>query len=175
LEITNSDIQFLKNNATKKNDMITVFIDESGILPDVKDRFIVVCGVATKQIKEVENIFSRILKSLRQRKTRIKEIKFYHAGQNTKRQFLSGIAAAGFKVFALIIDKKNRKIVDSPENFALILKSLIIDIISWNKNEPVSFFLDKHFQKKTDINRFNNFIKVNIAKTDLKIKHVACR
>jgi len=154
--------------------MTTVFIDESGTLPDIEDKFIVFCGVAVNQIKEAENIFSRILKSLRQKKIRIKEIKFYNAGQNTKRQLLSGIAAADFKIFALIIDKKERRISDNPENFALLMKILIEDIINWHKNEPLSFVLDKHFHKATDRKEFDSFIKkhLNLKGLKLNIKHV---
>lgn len=156
--------------------MITVFIDESGTLPDVKDEFVVIGGVAVKQLKEAENIFSRILNSLRQRKIKIKEIKFYHAGQNTKRQFLSGIAAADFKIFALIIDKKERKIADSPDNFALLVENLIGDIVKWHKGEKIIFILDKHFYRKSDQDEFDNLIKKEIGE-DFKyqIKHVDSR
>jgi hypothetical protein len=49
--------------------MSVVFIDESGTLPDINDKFIVICGVVVDESKEAENIFSRILKSLKQRKS----------------------------------------------------------------------------------------------------------
>jgi hypothetical protein len=156
--------------------MISVFIDESGTLPDIRDKFIVVCGVAVRQLKEAENIFSRILKSLRQRKVEIKEIKFYHAGQNTKRQFLSGIAAADFKIFAIIVDKKKRKIADNPENFALLLENLMSDIINWYKNESIFFVLDRHFHNKFDRTEFDSLTKKKIGEeTEYKIKHVDSR
>jgi hypothetical protein len=57
--------------------MINVFIDESGTLPDQNDRFIVICGVAVKQLKEAENIFSRISTSLKILKT-----KYYNRKNN---------------------------------------------------------------------------------------------
>ncbi len=142
--------------------MLTVFIDESGTLPDSKDEFIVICGVVVDELKEAKNVFSRILKSLKQRKINIKEIKFYHAGQNTKRQFLSGMASVNFKIFALIIDKKNRKIVDSPENFAVLIADLIGDIIKWYKNKNINFIIDRHFHRKTDQNEFNKLVKMEI-------------
>ena len=110
-----------------------LFIDESGTLPDIKDNYIVICGVVVEKQKDAENIFSKTLKSLKSRKIKIKEVKFYHAGQNTKRQFLSGISTSNFKIFTLIIDKKKRKIADNPENYSILLKNLIVDIISWNK------------------------------------------
>ena len=36
--------------------MTTIFIDESGTLPDIQDEFIVVCGVAVSQLKEAEEV-----------------------------------------------------------------------------------------------------------------------
>lgn len=144
--------------------MLTVFIDESGTLPDTKDKFIVICGVVVNDLKEAKNIFSRILKSLRQRKVNIKEIKFYHSGQNTKRQFLSGMASADFKIFALIVDKKNRKIADSSENFAILVRDLIGDIIKWYKNERISFVIDRHFHKKIDQKEFDELVREEIKK-----------
>ncbi len=153
--------------------MITVFIDESGTLPDAKDKFVSVCGVAVLQLKEAENIFSRILNSLRQRNIKIGEIKFYSAGQNTKRQFLAGMSAANLKVFALIVDKKSRKIADTPENFSLLVSNLISDVTNWYKGKEISFVIDRHFYKKSDQNKFDVLIKASINK-NLKwgLKHV---
>jgi len=34
--------------------MLTIFIDESGTLPDPKDKFIVICGVSVGRIMEVQ-------------------------------------------------------------------------------------------------------------------------
>ena len=84
----------------------------------------------------------------KQRKVNIKEIKFYHAGQNTKRQFLSGIASVNFKIFAIIIDKKNRKIIDSPENFSMLVRDLISDMIKWYKNTNYFLLLTGIFIEK---------------------------
>lgn len=117
--------------------MLNIFIDESGTLPDPKDKFITICGVGIKKIKEAENVISRTLTSLRRRKIKIQEIKFYSAGQKTKRQLLSGVVSANFEIFALIVDKKGRKIADTPENFAILVADLINEniviekIISW--------------------------------------------
>ena len=79
-----------------------IFIDESGTLPDPKDKFIVISGVGVKKIKEAKNLINRIMASLCQRKIRIKELKFYYAGQQTKRQFLSSIVSVDFEIFVLI-------------------------------------------------------------------------
>src|SRR3989339_794632 len=103
----------------------------------------------------------------KQRKVNIKEIKFYHAGQNTKRQFLSGIASVNFKIFAIIIDKKNRKITDNPENFSMLVRDLISDIIKWYKNGNIDFIIDRHFHRKIDQSEFNRLVTMEI-KENLK-------
>ena len=153
--------------------MIYLFVDESGTLPDIKDKYVVISGVGVKKIKEAENLISRILSSLRKRKIKIKEVKFYYAGEQTKRQFLSGIVSSNLEIFALIIDKKERKIADTPENFAILISDLINEAYLWYKKEKISVVIDKHFHRKTDQDRFNNFIRKQIA-VNLKyvIKHV---
>jgi len=153
--------------------MINVFIDESGTLPDQNDRFIVICGVAVKQLKEAENIFSRISTSLKISKTKLQEIKFYHAGQKTKRQFLSGLVLANFGIFILVIDKKMRKIIDSPENYGILVADLINEINLWYKPERIDFILDKHFYRKIDQDRFDNILRGEIKDNiEHKIEHV---
>ncbi len=153
--------------------MLTIFIDESGTLPDPKDKFIVVCGVGVKNVKEAENIFSRIRVSLRQRRIKVQEIKFYYSGQGTKRQFLSGLVSARFEIFALIADKKNRKIADTPENFAILVTELANEISFWYGIEKFNLILDRHFHKKADENKFNKFLKMKIGKNlECRIRHV---
>jgi len=156
--------------------MLTIFIDESGTLPDPKDKFIVICGVGVEKIKEAENIFSRIRTSLRQRKIKVQEIKFYYAGQNTKRQFLSGLVSANLKIFALIIEKKGRKIADTPENFGILVAELINEINLWYKVKKINLVLDRHFHRKVDEERFNQFLKSKINKNvKYQIRHVDSR
>jgi len=153
--------------------MLTIFIDESGTLPDSKDKFVVICGVKVEKVKEVDNIFSRIRISLRQRKIKVQEVKFYYAGQNTKRQFLSGIVSANLDISALIVDKKRRKIVDTPENFALLVAELVNEIVLWYRVERINLILDKHFHREVDKNRFNKFLREKIDKClEPQIKHV---
>ena len=166
-----------KLNKTKKNHQktaqnLTIFIDESGTLPDPRDKFVVICGVGVRQTKEAKNIISRILSSLKQRKIRIKEIKFYHAGQNTKRQFLSGIVSANFEIFALIVNKKGRKIADSPENFALLVADLVNEINLWYKLKKINLVIDRHFHRKVDQNKFSRFIRQSTnSLSKYQIKH----
>ena len=147
--------------------MLTILIDESGTLPDPRDKFIVVSGVGIRKIKEAQNIYSRILTSLRQRKIQLEEIKFYHAGQRTKRQFLSGIVSANFETFVLAVDKKDRKIADTPENYAILIADLVNEINLWYKTEEINLIIDKHFHRVVDQDRFEQILKMKVNK-DLK-------
>ena len=144
--------------------MTTIFIDESGTLPDLNDKFVVICGVTVKKIKEAQNIFSRISGSLKSSGINLKEIKFYHSGSKTKKKFLSGMVLANFDIFILIVNKKDRKIADSPDNFAILVADLINEIGLWYNFEEINFIIDKHFHRRVDENKFNNIIKMSISK-----------
>jgi len=160
----------MKNNIRK---LYYILIDESGTLPDPKDKFVVIAGVGVKRIKEAENLVSRTLKSLRRRKVKVRELKFYSAGERTKRQVLSGIVSAGFEIFIVAIDKKGRKISDTPSNFALLVNELINEIHLWRKERKFKIIIDRHFHRKTDERNFNSFLKSKV-KQDLifEIQHV---
>lgn len=150
-----------------------VLIDESGTLPDQKDKFIVIAGIGINVIKEAKNLISRILKSLRQRKIKLKEVKFYYAGERTKRQILSSIVSAELEIFAIVIDKRGRKIPDTPENFALSVGELIKEINLWQPKKELKIFIDRHFHKKGDEKNFDQLIQKEIGE-DLRytVQHV---
>ncbi len=153
--------------------MLYIFIDESGTLPDPNDKFIVISGVIAANIKDAENLIGGVLKSLRERKIKIKELKFYGCGDRTRRQFLSGMVAVNFDIFTLIVDKKNRKIADTPENFSFLVAQLIQDIASWHKNKNLKILIDRHFYRKTDVSRFNDSLdrQLNLD-LSYQIKHI---
>lgn len=151
----------IKNKTTKQ---YYILIDESGTLPDPKDKFVVIAGVGLEKIKEARNLISQILKSLRQRKIRIKEVKFYYAGERSKQQILSGIVLAGFGVFAIVVDKKRRRIADIPENFALLVGELINEINLWQPKRNLTIIIDRHFHRRKDEIDFNKSLQRNITK-----------
>jgi hypothetical protein len=106
---------------------------------------------------------SRILSSLKQRKIKLKEIKFYYAGQKTKKQFLSGIASANFEIFALIVNKKGRKIADTLENFAILIIDLINEIDLWYNKKEQEFY---------DLIKENIIVEKIISWPELKRKSI---
>jgi hypothetical protein len=144
---------------------LTLFIDESGTLPDQADRFIVICAVAVKEIKEAENVINRVLDSLRQTRDslKLKELKYYHSRDAVKRIFLAAIVAAGLEIFVLAVDKKGRKIPDKPENFAILLSELLSEVFLWYGSKKLDIIIDKHFSRNKDQEEFNKILKQNIS------------
>ena len=165
-------IQNIKQN-NKNLKQYFIFIDESGTLPDVKDKFIVVAGVGAEKIKDAKDLISRVLKSLRQRKIKIRELKFYYSGDRTKIQILSGMVSCGFEIFILAVDKKKRKISDTPENFALLVGELVNGINLWKPERNLKIIIDRHFHRKNDEKSFNNFLQEKVIKNiDYDIQHI---
>ncbi|MEK9135135.1 MAG: DUF3800 domain-containing protein [Patescibacteria group bacterium] len=150
-----------------------VLIDESGTLPDIKDKFIVIAGVRLEKMKEALDLISRTLKTLRQRKIKIKEVKFYYAGEKTKRQILSGIISTGLEIFAIVVDKKRRKIPDTPENFALLVSEIINEINLWQPETNLKIIIDRHFHEKNKENDFNKFLQKGVKRNaNYTIQHI---
>jgi len=154
-------------------DKMYIYIDESGTLPDPSDRVIVVAAVGTSSPSQVESIFKN--KIWRQRlKNPGNEVKFYTAGEKTRLAALEEIAKMDFAIFILVVDKKGRQIIDSPENFATISWLLIEDVLNFCPNITGIIF-DKHFTPDIKTEEFNTIlsdllnIKVSIRHVDSKL------
>ena len=148
---------------------IVVFIDESGTLPDPKDKVIVIGAVGTKTPERIEKIIKGI-----QRKTKLKkktgELKFYTSGDKTKQLFFERIAKEEIDIFILPIDKMGRKIPDNYENYAILCWFLLEDVFDFYK-EVGQIIFDRHFSKLQDINSFNRRLE-DLLQRALKIAHV---
>lgn len=68
------------------------------------------------------DINKKIRKKIRRQKKKEKvlEIKFYQAGERTKLAFLKELSRSPIDIFVLVVDKKGRKIPDTPLNFAVL-------------------------------------------------------
>ncbi len=69
---------------------ITVFIDESGTLPDPKDKVVIVAAVGTDIPEKIDVIIKEIRKKGKFRKQTC-ELKFYTSGDRTRTSFLKRI------------------------------------------------------------------------------------
>lgn len=147
---------------------VTVFIDESGTLPDPKDKVIVVAAVVPKNLETLEKVI-RVLKKVSKRTKQIGELKFYTAGDKTKTLVFETLAKYEIDIFVLAVEKMGRKIPDTPEHFALLCWLLLSDVLSFY---PVTdLILDRHFFKKSDTQEFNKIL-TDLFNIEFEIKHV---
>lgn len=138
---------------------IYIFIDESGTLPDPKDRHVVLAAVASNN--------SFILNRF-QGKSK-KEIKFYSTGDNTRQKYLKLLAKEDVAIFTLAVEKSGRKIPDSPENYAVLSWLLLLDCLAYFPNQKTKIIFDRHFHRNVDEESFFNILR-KISNLDLDAK-----
>lgn len=166
----------IKNKLSKSEAgrILNVYADESGTLPDPNDKFVVLAAVIIPSIKAGQNIIQKTLVGLRQLKVRVPELKFYHASRSTKRKFLSAMVAANCEIFSLAVDKKGRKIPDSPEHFALLMSHLLGEIYLSRSVAKINLIIDRHFTSSAHLDLFNKTLRETsrTLKSQLQIRHV---
>ena len=149
---------------------ITVYIDESGTLPDPKDQVVIIAAVGAKLPEKIRAITKAIRKKLIKKNT--SEIKFYTSGEKTKRIFLEKLSKESLEIFTLTIEKQGQKIDDSPENFALLCWLVLEDCLLFYQNDIKEVVFDRHFHKTGDQEKFNSTLtqlinrKLNFTHTD---------
>jgi len=132
---------------------VVVFVDESGTLPDPKDKIIVVAAVGTLSPNKMERVITQSRKTGDFKKAK-GEIKYYTAGDRTKKLFFEKFVKEKPEIFVLVVEKMGRKIPDTPENFAVLCWNYLFDVIAFY-GEIKEVIFDRHFSKETDITRFN--------------------
>lgn len=150
---------------------VTVFIDESGTLPDPKDQVVIVAAVSTSIPKSLLKPSKSARKYLKNAKKRLSEIKFYRAGLRTKKRFLKELASQDISIFTLIVEKHRQKIEDSPDNFAILCWLLLEECLIFYKNQIKEVVFDRHFHRLQDQVRFNRILAKLLGKK-LPFKHV---
>lgn len=134
-----------------------IFIDESGTLPDPKDKFIILAAIAVTD----KNPLLQVAKKTRQKIQYLKkdknigEIKFYRAGEKTKRIYLQELSKQPIEIFVLIIEKPNQMIADNPAIFAAISGILLKKCFSKYGDKIKKIVFDKHFHREIDQVRFD--------------------
>lgn len=149
---------------------IILLIDESGTLPDPKDKVIIVAAVGVYSPERIE----RIIKAVRKRgkfKKPTGEIKFYTVGKKTKSLFFEKVVKEGFDIFILTVEKMGRAIPDTPEHFAILSGLLLEDVFVFYPRVREIVF-DRHFHKDRDLEKFNQALKNFLGKDLPKINHV---
>lgn len=149
---------------------VKIFIDESGTLPDPKDRVIIVAAVGTSSPERIEEIIKIVKKRGKFRKP-TGELKFYTAGEKSKILFFEKLIKEDFDIFVLTVEKLGRIIADTPVNFAILSGLLLEDIFKFYPTIAEIIF-DRHFHKENDIKEFNEVLKNFLNKDLPKISHV---
>ncbi len=163
-----------KKHITKKgykNKKIIILVDESGTLPDPKDRVVIIAAVGIELPKKLREIFKKVREKLGEKGKNITEIKFYRTGERTKRLFLKELIQQDISLFILVVKKGNQKIADNPENFALLCGLLLKETQTFYKNRIKEIIFDRHFFRKHDQKLFNTYLK-QIIDLKIDIKHL---
>lgn len=148
------------------------YVDESGTLPDPDDHVVIVAAIGTDMPECLTHIIQQVSKKVRFTKREIgHEMKFYHAGERTKKLYLNILADCPIDIFALIIQKEGLAIPDTPENFAVLCYVLLEECRTFYKNQFPSVLFDKHFNRTQDQDTFNQCLK-ELLGIDITITHV---
>lgn len=151
---------------------ISIFIDESGTLPDPKDEVVIVAAVGTEIPHQLLEVVKSVRKYLKTTRHATDEIKFYRSGENTKVRFLKALIKKPIELFVLVVEKNKQKISDTPENFATLCWILLNEcLLFYKKNAVEEIVFDKHFEKERDQKIFNTNLSLLIGKK-LSISHV---
>lgn len=146
-----------------------VFVDESGTLPDPKDKVIVVAAVGTGTSEKIASIIKKLLRKGTLRK-KTGELKFYTAGERTKRLFFKSIAKENIDIFVLVVEKMGKKIPDTPEHFAILSWLLLSDVLNFYQ-EVKEIVFDRHFSKKSDNEAFDKHVQ-RLLNREIQIRYV---
>lgn len=134
-------------------------VDESGSLTAPTPWF-VLAAVVLPHPESVAHIVSRVAlqtgKRLRRARKSAAELKWRNASQRVRCDVLEHLAATEAQCFALVIDKQGRRIVDSPQNYALLVCELLA--LCWEYYPNQSIALDRHFTTPTQIAYVNTFV-----------------
>lgn len=144
-----------------KDNLTYGFLDESPNLTDKASFFSVVIVLTTDQNeKNYQSIFKRIRKSeLKGKKKDIPELKFAHSTDRVRTKTLKAISKRSVKVSAFIIDKTNRRVPDTPENYGIVVGFAVSEALK--KYPIIVLTVDKKYTKPKD--------QEEVEKTTLKV------
>lgn len=84
------------------NPKISILIDESGTLPDPKDKVIIMAAVGVNAQEVLLSVLKKTRKSMscNKKEKTVSEINFYKAGERTKAVYLKELSSADVNIFA---------------------------------------------------------------------------
>jgi hypothetical protein len=156
----------------KTNNKYTIFIDESGTLPDPAGTVIVIAAVGTDIPEKLSRITVKVRNQITKKQKSLPEIKFYRSGEQTKRKFLRFLSREEISIFLLIIDKHHQAIPDNPTNFALLCWLLLQSCLSHFQPQNIKeIVFDRHFSSQQDLLEFNHILTA-LLEYSYPLRHV---
>ncbi|MBI3289905.1 DUF3800 domain-containing protein [Candidatus Microgenomates bacterium] len=146
-----------------------VIIDESGRLADRNDKFLVFAAIVADSLVGLDKIIPSVKKSS-PKTLNLSEVKFSTTGDKTRIKVLKLIVKKGLKLFVLVINKEGRKIDDNPNNYALLVSILLLDILK-KMSSASHVIIDRHFTWVTQREKFNDLLQEFVDKP-LFIEHL---
>ncbi len=126
--------------------IVHVGIDESGSLPAPTGLF-TLAAVVTPNPEAVQNLIRRTAfhsgKNLGHGAKNVGELKWSNASYRIRQDVLQRIAASEVQLFALIVEKEQRRVEDSAENYAFLVCELLS--AGWQRYPNMTVLLDRHF------------------------------
>lgn len=142
-------------------------IDESGRLYDPRDRILVISVIVTPTLVGLDRIIAKARERSpakgKRRRERLSEIKFSFCGDKTREYILRSLSRKDVKIYNLIVDKQGRRITDSPENFSLLISTVLKQPLRDNPNLD-HILIDRHFTFVTRRERFNDSLGRRIGR-----------
>lgn len=153
-----------------------VLIDESGRLPDPRDRFVVIAAVVVETLTAIEKAFLKVRRKIprkgKRRKERHLELKYSLMGEQTRQQVLKTLETIDFYSYVLVVDKQGRKIRDTPENYGLLISETLRSLRRTFFNINIEHILiDRHFTSIHQQQKVNAVIEKRLNKM-LFVQHI---
>lgn len=150
-------------------------IDESGRFGDKENPYMVFAAVCADSLIGLDKIIPKIKKKIptkgfRKYEKNLSEIKFSTTGDKTRKLTLALINKQNVEIYLLVVETEKRKIVDNPENYALIASCLIQGILKRSKVLK-HILIDRHFTWVFQREKFNDLVQRNLEK-ELFIEHL---
>lgn len=130
--------------------------------------------VVTPDLVGLDRIITKVRERIpakgKRRRERLSEIKFSFCGDKTREYVLRSLSQEDVKIYNLIIDKQGRKVVDSPENFALLISTVLKHPLR-DTPDLNHILIDRHFTFVTQRERFNSSLRNRIGR-EVFVEHL---
>lgn len=150
-----------------KNIYKYILIDESGRLHDKSDPTVVISAILVPSLIGIDQLVLKTKRSLpvkgpRKKERKLSELKFSLVGDKTKIKLLQKINQLPIKIYTLTINKEKRSIADTPQNYALLISTLLKSILIQH-HKANHIIIDRHFSNPAQKEKCNQIIRKKLS------------